>query len=495
MSSPKINDLRSALECLKKHPNEFVETDIPVDPFLELTGVYRRFGARGTCMRPTKIGPAMMFNNIKGYKDARVLIGLFGSRERIKLFLGAEPERLSFLLSEAFKNPIEPIVTKEPPPCQEVVHYAKDKDFDIRKLLPVFTGTELDGGPFINSGLCYASDPETGKSDVTIHRLCVQSRDEITCNIVNGRHIGEFYEKAEKMGKPLPLSISIGVDPAIEIGACVEAPTTPLGFDELAIAGALRKEPVKLSQCLTIDEKAIANAEYVLEGELLPGVYIDEDQTRKTGYAIPEFPGYMGRATTKESIGLKAPVFKVKAVTHRKNPIFRNLIGCSEEHVNMVGLPTEASIFNMVEKAMPGKLLNVYCPPSGGGKLCAILQFRKSEPSDEGRQRQAALLAFSAFSELKHVTIVDDDVDIFDPFDVMWAMTTRYQGDIDTIFIKGVKCHVVDPSSSPDYNPYISQRGIACKTIFDCTVPYHLKNRFKRAKFMDIDPKKWDINV
>ena len=112
-------------------------------------------------------------------------------------------------------------------------------------------------------------------------------------------------------------------------------------------------------------------------------------------------------------------------------------------------------------------------------------------PSDEGRQRQAALLAFSAFAELKHVILVDEDVDIFDINDVMWAMTTRFQADVDLITIPGVQCHPLDPSTNPAYHPGIRERGVACKAIFDCTVPFDQKDRFQRAKFMDVDPKHW----
>lgn len=157
----------------------------------------------------------------------------------------------------------------------------------------------------------------------------------------------------------------------------------------------------------------------------------------------------------------------------------------------MAGIPTEASILAMVEKAMPGKLQNVYCASSGGGKYIAIMQFKKSMPSDEGRQRQAALLAFSAFAELKHVFLVDEDVDPFDIKDVMWAMTTRFQADKDIVMIPGVQCHPLDPSNNPAYSPDIRATGVACKAIFDCTVPYDQKDRFERAKFMDVDPKKW----
>ena len=484
MRNAKITDLRSAIDLLQSIPGQFIETDQLVDPHAELSGVYRHIGAGGTVMRPTRIGPAMMFNKIKGHEGARVVIGLLASRERVGIMLDTDPAELGFLLNRAVQSPIAPVVVgKEQAKCQQVVHYATEPGFDVRKLVPAPTNTEEDAGPYITMGMCYASDPDNGESDITIHRLCLQSKDEISMYLVPGsRHLGVFREKAEKAGKPLPISISIGVDPAIEIASCFEPPTTPLGFNELSIAGAIRNQAVELAACVTIQEKAIANAEYVIEGELLPGVRVREDQNTNTGKAMPEFPGYTGPAVAE------LPVIKVKAVTHRINPIMQTCIGPSEEHVNMAGIPTEASILQMVEKAMPGRLLNVYAHPSGGGKYMAVLQFRKSQPSDEGRQRQAALLAFAAFSELKHIILVDEDVDLFDSNDVMWALNTRYQGDVDTVFIPGVRCHPLDPSQTPEYNPGLRDKGITCKVIFDCTVPYHLKDHFHRAKFKDVNP-------
>ena len=482
----KVNDLRSAIACLKAHEGQITETDVQVNPHAELSGIYRYIGAGGTVMRPTKKGPAVIFNNVIGHEGTRVIIGLLASRERAGLLLGEKPENLGFMLNKAVENTIQPVLSVESAPCQEVVHYADEEGFDIRKLLPAPTNTEDDAGPYITIGMCYASDPENGESDVTIHRLCLQSKDELSMVIApGGRHLGVFRDKAEKLGKPLPISVSIGVDPAIEIAACFEPPTTPLGFNELSVAGALRQEPVQLVRCLTIPENAIARAEYVIEGELLPGVTVTEDQNTGTGKAMPEFPGYTGPA------GKNVPIIKVKAITHRKNPIMQTLIGSSEEHVSLAGIPTEASIYKMIDKAMPGLLCNVYCHSSGGGKLMAILQIKKNQPSDEGRQRQAALLAFSSFFELKHIILVDEDVDPFDSNDVLWAMNTRYQGDLDTICIPGVRCHPADPSQSPDYNPLISERGMGCKTIFDCTVPFHLKEQFIRSRFKVLDPALW----
>lgn len=482
-----IEDLRTALEFLREREGQLIETDIEVDPMAEIAGVYRHVGAGGTVARPTKEGPAMLFHNVKGHPGAKVAVGLLASRARVGMLLGCEPDRLGFLLRDCVKNPVAPVVIpNEKARCQEVVHLAGEEGFDIRKLLPAPTNTPEDAGPYITLGMCYASNPETGESDVTIHRMCLQSKDEISIFLQPGvRHIDYFRQKAEEAGKALPVSISIGVDPAIEIASCFEPPTTPLGFDELQIAGAIRKKPVELVKCLTIQEKAIANAEYVIEGEILPGVRVREDQNSNTGKAMPEFPGYCGPANGS------LPVIKVKAVTTRKNPVMQICIGPSEEHVSMAGIPTEASILGMVEKAMPGKLLNVYCASSGGGKYIAVMQFKKSVPSDEGRQRQAALLAFSAFAELKHVFLVDEDVDCFDMKDVMWAMTTRFQADLDMIPIPGVQCHPLDPSNGPEYSGHIRARGVACKAIFDCTVPFDQKERFKRAAFMEVDGEKW----
>ncbi len=482
----KVKDLRSALERLKEIPGQLTESDVLVDPMAELAGVYRYVGAGGTVKRPTKEGPAMIFHNVKGFPDASVAIGVLASRKRVAALLDCEPENLGKMMYESVANPVAPVVIDGDPVCQQVVHRADDPDFDLNRIVPAPTNTPDDAGPYITLGMCYATHPETGVHDVTIHRLCIQGKDELSIFFTPGaRHIGAMAEKAEEMGKKLPISISIGVDPAIEIGSCFEPPTTPLGYDELSVAGALRKSPVELCRCVSVDEYAIANAEYIIEGEVIPNVRIQEDQNSHSGYAMPEFPGYTGPASDQ------CWLIKVKAVTHRIHPIMQTCIGPSEEHVSMAGIPTEASIYGMVEKAMPGRLQNVYCCSAGGGKYMSVLQFKKLSQSDEGRQRQAALLAFSAFSELKHIFLVDEDVDCFDMNDVLWAMNTRFQGDADIITIPGVRCHPLDPSNDPACSPSIRDHGIACKTIFDCTVPYDQKWRFQRAKFLEVDPQKW----
>ena len=188
MSKNKVNDLRSALELLKSIDGQLVETNEEVDPMGELSGVYRHVGAGGTVMRPTKEGPAMIFNNIKGHPDARVAIGLLASRKRVGYLLNCESERLGFLLKDSVNNPIKPVVIEnKKAKCQEVKYFADDPDFDIRKLVPAPTNTLEDAGPYITLGMCYASNPETGESDVTIHRMCFQSKDEISIFLQPGR--------------------------------------------------------------------------------------------------------------------------------------------------------------------------------------------------------------------------------------------------------------------------------------------------------------------
>ncbi|WP_086644261.1 UbiD family decarboxylase [Acetobacter sp. DsW_063] len=493
MTSPKshdtitdapVDDLRSAIDLLSRHHGQIISTQRPVDPKGELAGVYRHIGAGGTVMRPTRIGPAMMFESIKGFPDSRVLVGVMASRERVALLLGAKSEDLARHMGKAVANPVQPIVVKsEHAPVQEIVHRADDEGFDLRTLLPAPTNTPEDAGPFFCLGLVLGTDPDEGHSDVTIHRLCVQGKDELSIFFAPGRHIDVFRQKAEARGEALPITINMGLDPAIAIGACFEAPTTPFGYDELAVAGALRGKPVELAPAVTVDQHAIARAEIVIEGVILPNKRIREDINTDTGLAMPEFPGYTGPANPS------LPVIKVTAVTMRKGAILQTLVGPGEEHVNLAGIPTEASILNACEAALPGFVKNVYAHSAGGGKLLAILQVSKRGAFDDGNARQAAIIALGAYRELKNVFLVDDDVDLFDTNDVLWAMQTRYQGDMDTMFLQGVTGHVLDPSQTPEYNPALASKGATCKTVFDCTAPWHLRKEFVRAQFQDVDPR------
>jgi UbiD family decarboxylase len=478
-----VHDLRSALARLEAFPGQLVVTDHPVDPAGELAGVYKRVGAGGTVERPTRIGPAMLFRNVLGYPGAKVLVGLMASRERVAILLESTPRELTRRVGEAYKKAMSPIeVPRGEAPCQEVVYRAEDPGFDLRRILPAPTNTDLDAGPYFCLGLVLGSDPELGR-DVTIHRLCVQGRDELSIFFAPNRHIDVFRQRAIAAKRPFPVTINMGMDPAIYIGAVFEAPTTPLGFDELSIAGGIRGVPVGLVDAVSVEEKAIASAEVVIEGYIDSDHLIAEDKNTHTGKAMPEFPGYVGAAHPA------LPVIKVTAITTRRDPILQTLVGPGEEHVSLAGIPTEASIYNALDAAMPGFVTEVYSHSAGGGKLLEILKVAKRSIQDDGRARQAALIALGVYPELKHVVLVDEDVDIFDTNDVLWAMTTRMQGDVDIITIPAVSGHPLDPSQGPDYNPRLPAKGTTAKTIFDATVPFHLKEAFARAHFRDVDPR------
>lgn len=477
-------DLRRVLDEIKDDPKNYHETDVPVDPEAELSGVYRYIGAGGTVERPTKEGPAMMFNNVKGFPDTRVLIGLMASRRRVGKMFHHDYQTLGQFLNESVSNPIAPVTVKEADaPAHEVVYKATDAGFDIRKLVAAPTNTPQDAGPYITVGVVFGSNMDKSKSDVTIHRMVLEDKDKLGIYIMpGGRHIGAFAEEYEKANKPMPITINIGLDPAVTIGATFEPPTTPFGYNELGVAGAIRNQAVQLVDGLTVDEKAIARSEYTLEGYIMPNERIQEDINTHTGKAMPEFPGYDGDANPA------LQVIKVTAVTHRENAIMQSVIGPSEEHVSMAGIPTEASILQLVDRAIPGKVKNVYNPPAGGGKLMTIMQIHKENEADEGIQRQAALLAFSAFKELKTVILVDEDVDIFDMNDVIWTMNTRFQADQDIMVLPGMRNHPLDPSERPQYDPKsIRFRGMSSKLVIDGTVPFDMKDQFERAQFMKVD--------
>lgn len=197
----KVRDLRSALELLAELPGQLLETDVEVEPMAQLSGVYRYVGAGGTVKRPTKEGPAMIFHNVKGHPDASVAIGVLASRKRVAALLDCKPEDLGKMLCRSVEKPVLPVMCQGEPVCQQVVHRADEPDFDLYKLVPAPTNTPYDAGPYITLGMCYAAHPDTGAHDVTIHRLCIQGRDELSIFFTPGaRHIGAMAERAGAAG-------------------------------------------------------------------------------------------------------------------------------------------------------------------------------------------------------------------------------------------------------------------------------------------------------
>jgi gallate decarboxylase subunit C len=406
-----------------------------------------------------------MFRDVRRF-SVPVVAGLLSSRRRAALLLGSSVERVAFDLLNALDRALPPEQAHEAPCRQTVLR----PPFDIRNILPIPTHTELDAGPFITAGLVRARDPETGEADVTIHRIGVQGPDRLSIYFVPGRRIDRFRARAEHAGRALPVSVNIGLDPAIYFAACMGPPAAPAGLDELRIAGGIRRRPVRLADCVSVDEKAIADAEIVIEGEILPGVRTSEDALTGRGCSMPEFHGYMGIAEPE------VPVMQVTAITHRRDPIFQAIIGPAQDRTQLIGIPAEAGTIRVAGATAPGLLRSVYAHEAGAGSLLSVLQVSKAGPEDDERSRAMALACFDHFRQLRAVALVDDDVNIFDPQDLLWAMATRCEGQAGFVFSTGSPLRFLGGSS---------------RTVVDATVPWSERSRLRRVRFAPVDPSRF----
>lgn len=468
MKSTQIKDLRTALEFLRSQDEELETVSTPVQAWCELGAIYAPKGGGVPVRPPTQAGPAMLFERVMP-SDCPAVVGMFGSRQRCASFIGTTHDRVAEKLIEAAHTPISPVETKDAP-VQEVVH---TKRIDLAAL-PIPTMTPGDAGPYITLGLSMAKDPVTGGRNISVHRLCVQGPDTLTIWMVPGCHLESFYLSAKALGKPLPIAIHIGLDPAIYMASCCPNPLAPLGFNELDIANSLRRRPFEISPCLTIEAGCISHAEYVLEGEITHDII---PESRTSTYSLPEFLGYNGKVHP----GL--PVVKIKAITHRSNPLFQTVIGPGYEQSILLAFGMEAAILHFLRQNVTKRVTNAYCSSAGGGHLLLFLQFRKESEQDDGVVQQVALAVLGVLRMIKQIVLVDDDVNVFSEEDIWWAMSTRFQVDRDLLAVSNIQGFPLDPSQNPAYSPTITSPGLTAKAIFDCTVPFRLKATFQRTVF------------
>jgi 4-hydroxy-3-polyprenylbenzoate decarboxylase len=302
---------------------------------------------------------------------------------------------------------------------------------------------------------------------VTFHRIFVMGPDRITALMSPARHIKQMQHKAELKNEPFPVTVNIGLDPFTTLAAGI-FPPTGTGIDELSVAGAMKGSPVEVVKCKTSGAEALASAEIVLECEMLPNEMILEDaQSPKKGWSMPEMAGYVG-------VAVPSQVLRVKAITHRRNPIFQTLVTPGEEHNIIAGVPCEAEVLGAAERTGYKRLLaNVYLSSAGGGKLLGVLQMSKQSAHDDAEVRNVAMVAMTTMHEMKDVILVDDDVDIMDPMDLWWAFTTRFKPPEDLV--------VIDEARSwPGLAEYVQ----TTKAIFDCTVPWAERERMRRPKYL-----------
>ena len=404
---------------------------------------------------------ALLFKNVIGY-DMPLLTGIIGTKERATKSLGCENyHELADLLTKGAANPIAPKIVESG--RDRAIVLTGDK-VDLFKL-PVPVCSVSDGGPTITGGVVIAKDPEFGMN-CGIYRFMLKEKTLSGIDIVTPNNLRLFAERALQRGEPLPISISLGVHPSDFMCAAYRA---PLGLDELTIMGGLRGAPVELGTCVTNDLPYLADAEIVLEAEILP-----------TGWTWPE--GRFGEFTRLMGGLHWNPLVKVKAITMKANPIFYSLHMPWE--VIWLGAPQRYAALRQSLKAASIVVHDINVTVGGCGYWHAIISIRKQ--AGEGKN---ALLAALSVMDIKHVTIVDSDIDVFDPVDVEWAVATRVQADKDVVILSNARAKPLDPSLA-----VMKLGGVptTAKMGIDATMPEDIpRERFDRIQYAYVK----DVNV
>jgi 2,5-furandicarboxylate decarboxylase 1 len=383
---------------------------------------------------------ALYFHEVIGY-DMPVVSGIIRSRERAIMSLGCETyAQIEDKLKHAIDHPIPPKHVKSSP-TREVT--LLDDDVDLYKL-PIPMSSIYDGGPMITAGVVIARDPELGVNS-GMYRFIVKERNLTGIDIVTPNNMRLFAQRAYKAGRPCPISISIGTHPIEITGSGYRA---PLGVDEMAIAGGLRGEPVELAPCQTIDLPYIADAEIVLEAEILP-----------TGWTWPE--GRFGEFTRLMGGLHWNPLVRIKAISMRRDAVYYSLHMPWEN--TWLAAPTRYAAIRQALKTAGVTVKDINVTLGGCAFWHAVISIKK-QPG-EGKN---ALLAALSVMDLKHVVVVDDDIDVFDPADVEWAIATRVQGDRDVMIVGNARAKPLDPSLSPT-PPGVVPTG--AKVGIDATIP------------------------
>lgn len=402
----------------------------------------------------------VLFERIEGY-DLPLVGGLFWTRGRTAACMGWPETDMGRRFLAGSQAPVAPVVVDEAP-CQEVVHLGEA--VDLRRL-PIPTMHERDGGPYISSGLVVSRDDE-GNLNAGVYRLMLRGRAETGIDLVTASDMRSIYERRLARGEGLPIAVAIGVHP-YELIAGDYKP--PIGRSELDVAGGLHGGPVELVRCRTVDLCVPARAEIVLEGELAPiGWTCDEGP-------FGEFAGMQGDLKWN-------PVFRVTAVTHRRQPIFYAL-QMPWENDWLSGPVTEAHAWRILREAG----LRPTAVRATEGSCCTWSVVAAIEKrTGEGKN---ALMALLSLPVVKQAIVVDPDIDIYDPTDLDWALTFRVQADRDVIVVAGAKAKHVDPSVRPWELPR-GQLPVTAKLGIDATLPDNVPPmRFERLRpiYRDVD--------
>jgi 2,5-furandicarboxylate decarboxylase 1 len=383
-----------------------------------------------------------------------IFAGAVGSPELAALALACELSDVTARMEHALDpaNGIPPIPTED---ADWKSNQITGEDVHLHNI-PIPVHGAHDGGPFITGGITLATDPINGRGNCSYNRMQVLGPRTFGFNVNEWRHVMQFYKYQQAKDEPLEIAIAIGVDPAISIAAGAR-----YDEDELMIAGAIRGQGVTVSKGVTVDVMIPAEAEIVIEGRLPP-------HERRPEGPLAEFHGYYGELW-------ESPVFEVTAICHRDNPIYQTIVPGHDEHIYIGNvLPREPLLLRFV-KHVSKNVTGLHIPPYGNG-FSAYVQVEKSNP---GEPKNIALAAFTAHVNIKQVIVFDPDVNIYDPADVLWALTNRVDWSQDVFYIPGAQGHEMDPTADA--------RGVHTKIGIDATYKTERRDYGERIRYPDID--------
>jgi UbiD family decarboxylase len=371
---------------------------------------------------------ALYFKEVPDYKFD-VVGNVITDREDIHQALGTDKYNYISHVTERSKSPVAPVIVKSAP-CQEKKCSLDD--------LPILSHFEKDGGRYITSGIVVAKDAEYGRN-ASIHRLLLRDDKKLGVRIVP-RHLRRYLERSEERGMDLEIAIVIGVDPKVFYAASY---SPPLGYDELSFAGAISGSPLELVKCKTVDIEVPAHSEFVIEGRIRSGV-------REAEGPFADVTGTYDRIRNE-------PVIEVNLVTHRKGAVYQALLPASIEHRLFMGMPREPGIYSSVSEV--AEVRNTCLTDGGKNWLQGAVSLSKTPDDIKGVIEKA----FAGHQSMKHVIIVNDDIDIFNPDEIEYAISTRFQAHKDAYVFKNMRGSTLDPSTDED--------GLTTKVGIDATIP------------------------
>ncbi len=421
-----------------------VEVERAVDPHLELARVIYALD-----------GQPVLFRTLTGFPGWQAISGVCAQRRHFAAALGCAVPDLVHRMADALAHATPPPML-DSGPCQEVI----EEQVDLTQL-PIPCYHPGDGGRYVTAGVVVIKDADFGRN-ISFHRLMLLDERRLAARLVEGR--GTHTALGKAVGD-LPVAIAIGCPIQVLLAAAM---SPPKGVDELSIAHALA--PVPLVHCQTVDLEVPAEAELILEGHITH-MLADEGP----------FPDL----TETLDVVRRQPVIEIDCVTRRQEPVFHALLPGGMEHKNLMGMPREPTIFAAVNEVC--RCAGVYITPGGTSWLHAVVQIEKQHEEDG---RRAVWAAFQGHTSLKHVVVVDTDVDLYDPADVEWAIATRFQADRDLVLLTDQPGSSLDPSATQT----LGQKARTAKMGLDATAPLgEARQGYERVQYGPVDLAQYGV--